>query len=90
MESLNPLFSGCMTLNEEHIYFGGMNLTYRLIAYTKNGISFFRVCVIKNEESDEAELGCDLLRAVEHYRMIVRGSVTPCALQDVIRELSYA
>ncbi|MBQ8310370.1 MAG: hypothetical protein IJX80_05085 [Clostridia bacterium] len=90
MESSKLLFSGCMRLTEEHIYFGGMNLTYQLLAFSEKGLSRYRIRIVKNEESDVADLGTDLVRAVERYQMLVRGIVTPCALQDVIQELLYA
>jgi len=90
MKSSEPLLKGCMLLTEEHVYFGGMNLTYQLLVLAEKGMSCYRIRVLKNEEFDEAELGTDLMRAINRYQMIVRGTVTPCALQDVMHELQYA
>ena len=90
MKSSEPLITGCMLLTEEHVYFGGMHLTYQLIAQSEKGWNHYRIRILKSEESDEAELGPDLLRAIDRYWMIVRGTVTPCALQDVIQDLLYA
>ena len=77
-------------LLEEHIYFGGMNLTYQLKVHIGNTVNRYRIRIIKDSESEEAELGTDLLSAIQYYRRIVHGTVTPCALQDVLQELRYA
>ena len=90
MRSSECTRNGKVLLAEEHVYFGGMNLTYQLLVLTGESMNRYRIRVIKGDEVDAAELGTDLLTAVQWYRTIVQGTVTPCALQDVMHELQYA
>ena len=77
-------------LTEDHVYFGGMHLTYRLYAFAKRTHRCFRIRVEMEEEFAEGALGTDLKRAVERYQRILDGTVTPCALDDVLQDLQYA
>ncbi len=77
-------------LTEDHIYFGGMSLTYELHMVMGEACRRFRIRVAKSEEFCEAEVGCDLFRAVEYYQSVVGGTVTPCTLEDVLQDLQYA
>lgn len=77
-------------LTEDHVYFGGMSLTYQLYMSARRACRNFRIRVIKAEEFDEADVGCDLLRAVDYYQCIVNCIVTPCTLVDVLQNLQYA
>lgn len=81
---------GEVLLTEDHVYFGGMNLTYELRMITERVARRFLIRVEKADEFCVAELGGDLVRAVEHYRRVVDGTVTPCALEDVLQDIQYA
>ncbi len=81
---------GSVLLSEDRIYFGGMNLTYRLSVCTGRSLHRYRIEVQKEDEFAAAEVGNDLERALSCYRSIVRGIVTPCTLEEVVRELQYA
>ena len=90
MEHAKQASNAFPILMEEHVYFGGMNLTYQLKVHIGNTVNRYRIRVIKDSESEEAELGTDLMSALQCYRKIVHGTVTPCALQAVMQELRYA
>ena len=77
-------------LTEDHIYFGGMNLSYQLLVQTDPRMHRFYIRIQKSEEVETAELGTDLYRAVRCYRQIVDGTVTPCTLEEVLLDLRYA
>ena len=79
-----------ITLHKEHVYFGGMNLTYQLVLERGTELHSFCIRVIKGSEIREVDVGTDLSRALSWYEAIVRGTVTPCTLEEVIRELQYA
>ena len=77
-------------LAEEQVYFGGMTLTYQLQMRRSHACRRFSVRVLLSHEFGEAEIGTDLFRAMDCYRTLVRGLVTPCALEDVLRATQYA
>ena len=77
-------------LCEDHVYFGGMQLTYRFLLVPGEVMHRYVISVRLGEELCEAEAGSDLERALEHYRRIREGCVTPCGLDDVMQELRYA
>ena len=77
-------------LSEEHVYFGGMTLTYQLRMHHRRAYRFFSVRIRLLREFGEAELGTDLMRAVALYQSLIDGAVTPCALEDVLRKTLYA
>ncbi len=77
-------------LARENVYFGGMNLTYQLLVCTGGELCSFLIRVRKDGEMCEAGLGIDLARALQYYQSIVRGTVTPCALEEFLEDLQYA
>ena len=79
-----------IALCEDHVYFGGMQLTYRLLLAPGEVLHRYSISVSLGEETCEAEAGNDLLRALGYYQRIREGIVTPCALEDVMQELWYA
>ena len=79
-----------IALCEDHVYFGGMQLTYRLLLAPGEVLHRYSISVSLGEETCEAEAGNDLSRALGHYQRIREGIVTPCALDDVMQELWYA
>ena len=79
-----------ITLCEDHIYFGGMQLTYRLLLIPGDVMHHYFISVSLDGELCEAEAGNDLARALCHYQSVREGIVTPCGLDDVMQELRYA
>ncbi len=79
-----------ITLCEDHVYFGGMQLTYRLSLIPGEMMHRYSISISLGNETCEAEAGSDLARALGHYQRIREGCVTPCGLDDVMQELRYA
>ena len=79
-----------ITLCQDHVYFGGMQLTYRLLLTPGEVMHRYSVSISLCDETCEAEVGNDLLLALSHYQCIREGRVTPCGLDDVMQELRYA
>ncbi len=79
-----------IALCEDHVYFGGMQLTYRFLLLPGEVMHRYFIRISLGEETCEAEAGADLARAFGHYCCIREGCVTPCALDDVMQELQYA
>lgn len=77
-------------LREDHVCFGGMQLIYRLSILPHDLQNRYYITVLLSGERCEADAGCDLERALAQYLRIREGCVTPCALDDVMRELQYA
>ncbi len=77
-------------LDEESVYFGGMNLTYCLSVCEGSEGRCFYISVKKGDEQVGCDVGSDLWRATEQYQSIVHGTVTPCTLEEVLEELQYA
>lgn len=80
----NP--EGAITLAEEIISFGGMLLEYRLLVCNTYA-DRFRVLVMSGCERAESSAGNEIGEALELYRSVVHGRVTPCALEDVMYDL---
>ena len=79
-----------IVLCHDHVYFGGMQLTYRFSVLPGEVVNRYFISISLSEETCEVEAGSDLVRALGHYRRIREGCVTPCALDDVMQELHYA
>ena len=79
-----------ITLCEDHVYFDGMHLTYRLLLLPGEVMHRYFISVSLAGETCQSEAGKDLSRALGHYQRIREGIVTPCALEDVMQELQYA
>ena len=79
-----------IALCEDHVYFGGMQLTYRLLLIPGDVMHRYSISISLDRETCEAEAGTELVRALGHYQRIREGCVTPCGLDDVMRELRYA
>ena len=88
MRKANNLFK--IALCEDHVYFGGLQLTYRLLLLPGEVMHRYFICISLGEESCEAEAGNDLARALCYYQRVKEGCVTPCTLDDVMQELQYA
>ena len=81
--------SPAVLLTEDHADFGGMSINYQLLLRNDYGERRFRIRVKNGGELCEGDMGRELDRALKDYRKIVTGSVTPCALDDVLSELHY-
>lgn len=79
-----------IALTEDHVCFGGMRLKYSLLVTPENCLPHYRIRACLGIESDEVEVGNDLFKALECYRRVVEGVVTPCTLEEVLKELKYA
>ncbi len=90
MKNIGVIKEGSVVLSEDHICFGGMHLVYQLLVCPADLQRRFCICIRKEEECAQAPLGSDLTRAMDCYRRIVEGSVTPCALEDVLADLLSA
>ena len=85
-----PMRKESIVLCEDHVYFGGMHLTYRLLLLPGEVMHRYFISVSLAGETCQSEVGKDLSRALGHYQRIREGIVTPCALEDVMQELQYA
>ena len=90
MKSTQAYNAQSVLLTEDHIYFGGMSLSYQLLVKSDYPIHHFYIRIQKSEEEEMAEVGTDLYHAVRCYQSIVRGAVTPCTLVEVVSDLRYA
>ena len=72
-----------LILQEETVGFGGMVLRYQLLVCPE-GTDRFRIRVTLGEESDECWIADRIEHALERYRLLVRGCVTPCCLREVL------
>ena len=79
-----------IVLCHDHVYFGGMQLTYRFSVLPGEVMHRYFISISLEGETCEAEAGNDLIPALGHYRRIREGYVTPCGLDDVMQELHYA
>ena len=79
-----------IVLCHDHVYFGGMQLTYRFSVLPGEVVHRYFISISLEGETCEAEAGNDLIHALGHYRRIREGYVTPCGLDDVMQELHYA
>lgn len=86
MKDKNQCNACRMVLEEETVRYGGMILEYRLLICRKR-IDRFRIRITQGEESAEYGIGDRLEAALERYRLLVRGRVTPCCLREVLEEL---
>ena len=79
-----------IVLCHDHVYFGGMQLTYRFSVLPGEVLHRYFISISLEGETCEADAGNDLIHALGHYRRIREGYVTPCGLDDVMQELHYA
>ena len=75
-----------MVLVEDVVRFGGMHLLYSLEVRRGDAGNSFAIRISKGDETAVAGAGSSLDYAMECYRRIVRGIVTPCTLEDVMSD----
>lgn len=85
-----PINLQTIALCQDHVYFGGMQLTYRLSLVPGEVMHRYTISVSLGQETCRADAGNDLSRAIKYYERIREGCVTPCGLDDVMQELHYA
>ena len=83
------IYNKTVVLCHDHVYFGGMQLTYLFSVLPGEVINRYFITISLGEETHEAEVGSDLVRALGHYRRIREGYVTPCGLDEVMQELYH-
>ena len=71
-------------LASESVYFGGMHLCYQLFTRGVENVRAYWIGVRMGKERSEALLGGCVERALAEYKRIVRGCITPCALEDAV------
>ena len=79
-----------IVLKEDQVLFGGLSLHYRFSVRSEKGEPRFSIEVCLGEEEASSEVGNHLVRALEIYRRIVGGAVTPCSLDDVLSDITVA
>lgn len=73
-----------MVLVQDIVRFGGMQLLYSLEVRRGDPNNFFEIRISMGDETAMACAGESIDYALECYRRIVRGIVTPCTLEDVM------
>ena len=73
-------------LVQDIVRFGGMQLLYSLAVMRSDPSNYFEIMVEKDNETARAAAGDSLDYAIECYKRIVRGIVTPCTLEDVMSD----
>lgn len=81
--------SGSLVLTQDVVRFGGMQLLYSLSVREAVPSNCFEITVEKDDETAVADAGDALEFAYESYRQIVGNLVTPCTLEDVMRDFEY-
>ena len=79
-----------MILTEELVQFGGMQLKYSLLVRESVPHNRFEIRIVKDDEVMTVRAGDRLEYALECYHKVVGGIVTPCTLEDVMRDFEYS
>lgn len=79
-----------LVLAQDVVRFGGMQLLYSLAVKKSDPSNRFEISISKDGEVATAEAGESLELALESYRSIVLGIVTPCTLDDVMKDFEYS
>lgn len=82
--------SEAMVLAQDIVRFGGMQLFYSLAVKKSVPNNHFVISVFLDGETASVNAGDDLDLALEHYRRVVSGIVTPCTLEDVMSDFEYS
>ncbi len=79
-----------MVLAQDIVRFGGMQLLYTLSIKKGRPNNRFEISISMDDECAVAEAGETLDFAVYSYRRIVGSIVTPCTLEDVMKDFEYS
>ena len=79
-----------IALREETRNSLGYPLCYRLYLCGNENTQHFSISVASSSEESEIPAGSDLLRALDYFHRIVRGSVTPCTLAEIGEDMAYS
>lgn len=82
--------SESMLLTQDVIRFGGMQICYSLHVKEDFPTNQFEIRVSKEDERMRAVVGTCLEDAIEYYHRIMKGIVTPCTLEDVMKDFEYS
>lgn len=82
--------SAPMLLTQDIVRFGGMQLYYKLCVRESRPHNRFEISISLNDECVTAEAGEALDFALYSYRRIVSSIVTPCTLEDVMKDFEYS
>ena len=82
--------SAPMILTQDIVRFGGMQLYYKLSVREARPNNRFEITIALNDECATAEAGETLDFALYSYRRIVGSIVTPCTLEDVMKDFEYS
>ena len=77
-----------MILADDTATAGGMTLRYQLTDGGRDG-SRFHIRAEHGNHFADVGVGSDLVFAVDCYRAVREGRVTPCTLEDVISDLRF-
>ena len=83
-------FTNAIVLTQNVVRFGGMQLQYMLRVRVGDPINRFDIKIMKDDEHAIAEAGDRLEYAMDCYQRIVSGIVTPCTLEDVMKDFEYS
>ncbi len=81
---------GVLALKRDHVRFGGMLLEYTLSVREGVPANRFEIGVRMDREESVTDAGDELEFALESYRKLVSGIVTPCTVGDVMQDLEYS
>lgn len=79
-----------MVLTQDIVRFGGMQLLYSLRVMEGFPSNRFEISITKDDETMSARAGDQLDDALECYHCVVQGIVTPCTLEDVMKDFEYS
>ena len=79
-----------MLLTQDIVRFGGMQIRYSLHVREDVPTNRFEIRVAKDDESMRAAAGDRLDDAIRYYHSVVEGIVTPCTLEDVMKDFEYS
>lgn len=82
--------SESMLLAQDVVRFGGMQICYSLHVKEDFPTNQFEIRVSKDDERMRATVGICLDDAIEYYHSVVKGIVTPCTLEDVVKDFEYS
>ena len=82
--------SSALLLAQDVVRFGGMQLYYSLCVKADVPNNVYEICIQKEDERCAVCAGEHLDFALDCYRRIIDGIVTPCTLEDVMRDFEYS
>ena len=78
-----------LLIKEETLHRRRMLLTYRLWSVGCGRRSYYLISITGNGDTAEARASSDAEIAMEEFRTVVKGTVTPCTLEDVLADYEF-